>query len=33
MTDLSPEKLACLFLLEEVKHSPDRKVKKNFCIW
>ena len=28
MTDLSPEKLARLFLLEEVKPSPDHKMKK-----
>ena len=33
MTDLSPEKLARLFLLEEVKPFPDRKVKKKSCIW
>ena len=33
MTELSPEKLARLFLLGEFKPFPDRKVKKNFCIW
>ena len=33
MTDLSLEKLARLFLFEEIKPSPARKNEKIFCIW